>query len=108
LFRWWLAASGCLDIIGEQDNIYGLVNYEGFRFNNDDQTPFSVLSKKFGYTSISQKEMTGFLEASRNKAKFISAINSFALKGRVSTAEEYMQAAESKVDSIINTEGEGV
>jgi hypothetical protein len=101
LFRWWLAASGCLDIIGEQENIYGLSNYDGFRFNNDDQTPFSVLLKKFGYVSISQKEMTGFLEASRNKAKFIAAINSFALKGRVSTTEEYMEAAENKVNSII-------
>ena len=104
LFRWWLAASGCMDIIGEQDNIHGLPNYEGFRFNNDDQTPFSVLSKKFGYTSISHKEMTTFLEASRNKAKFIAAINSFALKGRVSTAEEYMEAADSKAESLIQPE----
>ena len=97
LLRWWLAASGCPDIIGEEDNVHGLPNYEGFRFNNDDQSPFSVLSKRFGYTSMSHAEMTSFLEARRNIAKFQSASDTFALTNTVATREQYLHAADHSV-----------
>jgi hypothetical protein len=92
--RWWLAACGCLEIIGEQDNIYGLPNFDGFRFNNDDQSPFSVLMKKFGYLSMTSKEMGSFLEARRNIAKFLAAADAYAVTGETASHDSYMRAAD--------------
>ena len=93
--RWWLAACGCLHIVGEQENVYGYPNYDGFRFNNDDQSPLSVLMKKFGYSATHHSEMRSFLEARRNIAKFTAAADSFALTGSTASPETYMHAADS-------------
>ena len=92
--RWWLAACGCLETVGETGNIFGYPNYEGFRFTNDDQSTFSLLMKKFGYRSMKTNELKSFIEARRNIAKFVKSANSYALSNTPASMEEYTHAAE--------------
>lgn len=93
-FRWWLAACGCPEVIAETPSEFGVPDYDGYRFHNDDQSAFSLLMKKFGYLSIAHGEMGTFIEARRNKAKFIRSANEYALNNKPATFEEYSSAAD--------------
>merc|ERR1712087_314941 len=91
--RRWLAACEDRRIMTEEPSVLGAPDYMTFKNNNDDQTAFSLLFKKFGFHPFSVGERDAVVYTGRNLAKFIKASDDFAI-GVQSDRESYLQAAD--------------
>jgi len=90
----WLAACEDERIITEEPSKLGPEDYFTFRHHNDDQSAFSLLFKKYGFTPFSQAERDEVIVAARNIAKFLAASDAYALGESVSQ-DGYIAAADS-------------
>merc|ERR1711918_132366 len=71
----------------------GAPDYLTFKNNNDDQTAFSLLFKKYGFHAFSVGERDSVVYTGRNLAKFVKASDDFAV-GRQSSQDSYLEAAD--------------
>jgi len=89
----WLRACEEPRIMTEEPSVLGMPDYFTFKNNNDDQTAFSLLFKKYGFQPFSVGERDAVVYTGRNLAKFIKASDDFAV-GKKSDREAYLQAAD--------------
>jgi len=91
--RAWLQACEDRRIMTEEPSILGAPDYFTFKNNNDDQTAFSLLFKKYGFRAFSVGERDSVVYTGRNLAKFVKASDDFAV-GRESSQDDYLKAAD--------------
>lgn len=77
----------------EEPSVLGQPEHGSFLNNNDDQTAFSLLFKKFGFQPFSVGQRDDVVYTGRNLAKFIKASDDFAL-GIKGDREDYLKAAD--------------
>jgi len=94
----WLRACEEPRIMTELPSVLGMPDHPGFRNNNDDQSAFSLLFKRFGFASFSVDQRDAVVHTGRNLAKFIKASDDFAL-GKSSSRDDYLQAANAAADA---------
>merc|ERR1712178_553161 len=91
--RRWLRACEDPRIMTEEPSVLGAPDYLTFKNNNDDQTAFSLLFKKYGFNAFSTGERDAVVYTGRNLAKFIKASDDFAV-GREGSRDDYLKAAD--------------
>merc|ERR1719401_2141263 len=91
--RAWLRACEDRRIMTEEPSVLGAPDYFTFKNNNDDQTAFSLLFKKYGFHAFSVGERDSVVYTGRNLAKFVKASDDFAV-GRESSQDAYLKAAD--------------
>merc|ERR1711972_1112107 len=91
--RQWLAACEDPRIMTEEPSVLGAPDYVTFKNNNDDQTAFSLLFKKYGFHPFSVKERDDVVYTGRNLAKFIKSSDDFAI-GIESDRDSWLKAAD--------------
>merc|ERR1712087_131953 len=89
----WLRACEDARVMTEEASILGMPDYPSFKNNNDDQTAFSLLFKRFGFTPFSVGERDSVVYTGRNLAKFVKASDDFAL-GQQGDQDSYLRAAD--------------
>jgi len=89
----WLAACEDPRIMTEEPSVLGVPDYFTFRNNNDDQTAFSLLFKRYGFHAFSVGERDSVVYTGRNLAKFIKVSDDFAV-GREGGQDDYLKAAD--------------
>merc|ERR1712150_182569 len=89
----WLRACEDRRIMTEEPSILGMPDHPCFKNNNDDQSAFSLLFKRFGFTPFSVGERDAVVYTGRNLAKFVKASDDFAI-GEQSDRDAYLQAAD--------------
>jgi len=89
----WLKACEEPRIMTEEASVLGMPEHYQFKNNNDDQTAFSLLFKRYGFKPFSVNERDAVVYTGRNLAKFIKASDDFAL-GQQSDREAYLKAAD--------------
>eukprot|EP00929_Paragymnodinium_shiwhaense_P113077 TRINITY_DN81344_c0_g1_i1.p1 TRINITY_DN81344_c0_g1~~TRINITY_DN81344_c0_g1_i1.p1 ORF type:complete len:1047 (+),score=215.37 TRINITY_DN81344_c0_g1_i1:117-3257(+) len=98
----WLEACEDPRIMTEEPSILGYPDYFTYQNNNDDQTAFSILFKKYGFHAFSTSERDSVVYTGRNLAKFIKASDDFAT-GRTVDRDAYLKAADSRAEeSLLN------
>jgi hypothetical protein len=97
----WLRACEDPRIMTEEPSVLGAPDYFTFKNNNDDQTAFSLLFKKFGFHAFSVGERDSVVYTGRNLAKFVKASDDFAL-GREGTRDDYLKAADEAAKKIVS------
>merc|ERR1712217_906236 len=98
--RRWLQACEDPRIMTELPSVLGAPDYFSFLNNNDDQTAFSILFKKYGFRPFSIGERDEVVYTGRNLAKFIKASDDFAV-GREPDREAYLQAADKAAERVV-------
>ncbi|CAK0893216.1 unnamed protein product [Prorocentrum cordatum] len=91
--REWLAACEDPRIMTEEPSVLGFPDYFTFKNNNDDQTAFSLVFKRYGFVPFSVGERDDVVYTGRNLAKFRQVSDAFAV-GQTSDREAYLQAAD--------------
>lgn len=91
--RDWLAACEDPRIMTEEPSVLGYPDYFTFKNNNDDQTAFSLVFKRYGFMPFSVGERDDVVYTGRNLAKFRQVSDAFAV-GQTSDREAYLHAAD--------------
>lgn len=89
----WLKACEERRIMTEESSVLGFPEYPTYKNNNDDQTGFSLLFKRFGFIPFSVLERDEVVYTGRNLAKFIKASDDFAV-GKSADQDTYLRAAD--------------
>merc|ERR1711920_832966 len=89
----WLRACEDRRVMTEEPSVLGVPDYPSYKNNNDDQTAFSLLFKRFGFTPFSVGERDSVVYTGRNLAKFVKASDDFAV-GEQTNRDAYLQAAD--------------
>ncbi|CAD7947498.1 unnamed protein product [Amoebophrya sp. A25] len=94
----WLEACEDRRVMTEEGNVLGFPNFPSFKNHNDDQSAFSLLFKKYGFTPFPQSTRDAYVLTGRNLAKYLHAAERFAL-GQTSTQDSYLAAANMRDDN---------